>query len=303
VRVEYLEVGRWGSFVSPAWAVVGDKFVFSFYPQIVEDAARHIREGGKSLLDNPEYVAARRRTGGAGAMLYTSGAEVTKNLYPVGLVVASLVNGFSSDAGEAEDGSHVTPALLPSMQRVLAYVGTDALDVRATSDGVLKTRTVGNPLLSPMTWADSPVLWLALGIPTLGVAGESADRAASAANLRQVGQAAQIYSNENQGKYPPDLATLSRVQDLSPDALKSPFGPAKGGGGDLVWVPYTGANPLKAQGAAREVIVAYDRAALEQGDGTNVLYADGRVEWLAPEAFKRGLEESKTKAAGLKAEP
>jgi prepilin-type processing-associated H-X9-DG protein len=184
---------------------------------------------------------------------------------------------------------------------VLAYVGTDALDVRATADGVLKTRTVANPLLSPLAWADSPVLWLALGIPELGAAEESADRATSAANLRQVGQAAQIYSNENKGKYPPDLATLSRVQELSPGALKSPFGPAKGGGGDIVLVPYAGANPLRAQGG-REVIVAYDQAALEQGDGTNVLYADGRVEWLAVEAFKRGLEESKKKAAGLKAE-
>jgi len=282
---------------------VGDKFVFSFYPQIVEDAARHIKEGGKSLLDNPEYQAARKRTGGAGPMLYTSGPEVTRNLYPVALVVASLVNGFSSDAGEGEDGSHVTPGLLPSMQRVLAYVGTDALDVRATADGVLKTRTVANPLLSPMAWADSPVLWLALGIPELGAAGESADRATSAANLRQVGQAAQVYSNENKGKYPPDLATLSKAQDLSPDALKSPFGPAKGGGGDVVLVPYAGVNPIRVQGGAREVIVAYDQAALEQGDGTNALYADGRVEWLAPEVFKRALEESKKKAANLKAEP
>jgi prepilin-type processing-associated H-X9-DG protein len=59
---------------------------------------------------------------------------------------------------------------------------------------------------------------------------------------------------------------------------------------------------MRAQGGAREVIVAYDQAALEQGDGTNVLYADGRVEWLAPEVFKKALEESKTKAASLKAE-
>jgi hypothetical protein len=59
VRVEYIEVGRWGSFVSPAWAVVGDTFVMSFYPQVVEDAARHIKDGGPSLLDNPVFVAAR----------------------------------------------------------------------------------------------------------------------------------------------------------------------------------------------------------------------------------------------------
>ena len=31
----------------------------------------------------------------------------------------------------------------------------------------------------------------------------------------------------------------------------------------------------------REVYVAYDQAALEQGEGTNVLFGDGHVEWVA----------------------
>jgi hypothetical protein len=34
-----------------------------------------------------------------------------------------------------------------------------------------------------------------------------------------------------------------------------------------------------------------------------VLFGDGHVEWVAPEVFKRGIEESKKKAATLKAEP
>jgi prepilin-type processing-associated H-X9-DG protein len=308
VRVEYLEIGRWGSFVSPAWAVVGDKFVFSFYPQIVEDAARHIKDAGPSLLDNPDYQRARKRTGNAGPMLYTSGPEVTKNLYPVGLLVASLINGFGggimNDNNDAAE-PHLTAALLPSMQRMLRYVGTDAIDIRTTPDGLLKTRTVANPLLSPLAWADSPVLWLALGIPSLGAAEEAADREKSAANLRQVGQAILRYSNENKGKFPADLATVIKAQDITQDLLKSPFGPAKAGGagtGDIVLIQYGGPNPLTARDG-HDVYVAYDQAALEQGDGTNVLFGDGHVEWVAPEVFKRGIEESKKKAATLKAEP
>jgi len=304
VKVEYVEIGHWGSFVSPAWAVVDGKFVFAFYPQIVEDAARHIKDGGPSLLDNPEYQRARKRTGNAGPMLYTSGPEVTKNLYPVGLLVASLINGFGGGMSNDADGDpHVTAALLPSMQRLLKYVGTDALDVRSTPDGLLKTRTVTNPLLSPLAWADSPVLWLALGIPSLGAAEEAADRDRSATNLRQLGQGILIYSNENKGKFPADLATVVKSQDLSQEILKSPFGPAKGGAtGDIVLLPYPNANPMTAQ-TGREVYVAYDQAALEQGEGTNVLFGDGHVEWVAPEVFKRGLEESKKKAMNLAPQP
>jgi prepilin-type processing-associated H-X9-DG protein len=237
-------------------------------------------------------------------MLYTHGPEVTKNLYPVALVVMSLVNGFGGGgANEADDGVHATAGLLPSMQRLLRYVGTDALDVRATPDGLLKTRTVANPLLSPLAWVDSPVIWLALGIPTLGAAEEAVDREKSAANLRQIGQAILLYTNENKGKFPPDLATVVKTQDVTAEVLKSPYGPAKAAGGDIVLVAPAGVNPMAAQGGAERVFVAYDQAALEAGEGTNVLFGDGHVEWLAADAFKRGLDESKKKAAGLKANP
>jgi prepilin-type processing-associated H-X9-DG protein len=147
------------------------------------------------------------------------------------------------------------------------------------------------------------VLWLALGIPSLGAAEESADRERSAGNLRSIGQAILLYSNENKGKFPADLAAVVKGQDITQDVLKSPFGPAKAGAaGDVVLIQYGGPNPMTARNG-RDVYVAYDQAALEQGDGTNVLFGDGRVEWVSPELFKQGLEESRKKAPALKAEP
>jgi prepilin-type processing-associated H-X9-DG protein len=112
-----------------------------------------------------------------------------------------------------------------------------------------------------------------------------------------------LYSNENKGKFPPDLATLTKTQDLPQEAIKSPFGPAKEGM-DIVLVRYGDINPTAAQGgAAAEIVIAYDQAALEQGDGANVLFADGHVDWLAPEALKKSLEESKKKAVPQNAQP
>jgi prepilin-type processing-associated H-X9-DG protein len=303
VKIEYLEFGRWGSPISPAWAIVGDKFVLALYPQLVEDAARHIKDGGKSLLDNPEYAAARKRTGSEGPMIWVSGPEVTKNLYPVSLVFVSAINSFAGGFHEGNDESEVAGAdLLPSMQRLLEYVGHDTLAIKTTPDGLLKTRSVSNPLLSPLAWVDSPVLWLALGIPSIGASEDAADRVKSAANLRQIGQAIQLYANENKGKSPPDLATLTKTQDLQADTMKSPFGPAKDGN-DVVLLHYGGAIPSATVVGSAEIIIAYDQAALEQGEGTNALYADGHVDWIAPDAFKKALDESKKKAILQNAQP
>jgi prepilin-type processing-associated H-X9-DG protein len=262
----------------------------------VEDAARHISRGGKSLLENPDYLAARARTGNDGPLLYGSGAEVTRNLYPIGLVCLSVLNGFGAGGRDVEDEGHAAGAdLLPSMQRLLQYVGHDAIAIKTTPDGLLKTRSVGNPLLSPLTWIDSPIVWIALGVPSMSAAEDAADRVTSASNLRQVGQALLLYSNENKGKAAPDLATLTKTQELSQEALKSPFGPAKDGK-DIVLVNYGDGklNPMNRPNGA-ELVVAYDQAALEQGEGTNVLYGDGHVDWVTPDVFKKALEESKKK--------
>jgi prepilin-type processing-associated H-X9-DG protein len=302
-KIEYLELGRSGVPVSPAWTVVGDKFVFALYPQLVEDAAKQIKEGGKSLLDNADFSAARRRTGNDGPMVFVSGPEVTRNLYPVGLVFVSALNSFAGGFHDVEDGSHVAAAdLLPSMQRLMQYVGHDTLAVKVTPDGILKTRSVTNPLLSPLAWLDSPILWMAIGIPSAGAGEQTADRVQSAANLRQIGQAVLLYSNEKRGKFPPDLASLIKTQGLPVEATKSPFGPAKGGT-DIILVSYGAINPAAAPIGGGEIIIAYDQAALEQGEGTNALFADGHVDWLAAQAFKMSLEESRKKAILQNAQP
>ncbi len=83
--------------------------------------------------------------------------------------------------------------------------------------------------------------------------------------------------------------------------IKSPFGPAKEGI-DIVLVRYGNVNPNMQAGSA-EIVIAYDQAALEQGDGTNVLFADGHVDWLSPEALKKSLEDSKKKAVPQNAQP
>ena len=170
VRIEYVQLGRWSAPFAPAWAVVDDKLIVAMYPQHVEDAIGHMKNGGKSLLDNPDYLAARKRAGGEGPVVYLSGPKLAENTYPIGLLIVSLLNSFG---GWGDDnGAGATADLVPSLQRLMRYVGHDAVSIKTTPDGLLKTRTVANPLLSPLAWVDSPVVALAVLIPTISAVEE-----------------------------------------------------------------------------------------------------------------------------------
>lgn len=293
VSIEFLEGGRFDMPFQVAWAIAGDKFVIALYPQLVEDAVRQITKPQKSILDNPAFIAARQRTGAGGPLVYLSGPDVVTNLYPIGLVFVQFATAFGGGFRDAEDGQHETAAdLLPSMKRLLEFVGHDAVSIKQTPDGLLKTRTVANPLLSPLAWIDSPIVWLAIGIPSLTAADDAEDRTKSLNNLRQIAQGLLAYAADNKDNFPPDLATLVKAQHITDDMLKSPFGPAKNGK-DIVYLHYTG---LSTKTATPDTIVAYDAAAAELEDGAAVLYGDGRTDWLEPAAFKKAIEEAKKKA-------
>ena len=110
-----------------------------------------------------------------------------------------------------------------------------------------------------------------------------------------------MYANENKGKFPPDLDTIVKTQDVDKDAVRSPFGPAKEGK-DFVLLNYDGKVKMNAPNLDG-IVIAYDQAALEQGEGTNALYADGHVQWHPAEGFKKVLEDSRKRVALLNAAP
>jgi prepilin-type processing-associated H-X9-DG protein len=293
VTIHYLEP-RGFNFFTPAWAVADNKLFVALYPQVVEDAVHQLK-ADKSLLDNPDFASGRQQTvggaGGGGPLAYISGPEWAKSLYPL---VLPFTAGIRELFTEGQDHDLPVAELLPSLQRLLKYIGPDVVSVRLTPDGVLRTKTVANPLLSPLTVTDSVPLWVAAALPSLGQAKVNADRVKSAANLRQIGQALILYAGNNNGQLPPDLATALKTQDLSPDSLHSPFAPGKDN---------TGYRYLHAAGTKDvppDVAIAYDAAELQKGDGANVLYGDGHVEWLDQAGVKEVLEKTSKWKEGKK---
>ena len=285
VTIQYIDAAHGFEIFNPAWAVVDKKLIVALYPQMVEDAIRQLKSP-KSLLDNADFAATRKLTGGGGPIFYLSGQEFVRTVYPLLLPIVSQLR--ESFLGEPAAGRAISIAtLFPSYQHLLQLVGTDAVSVKLTPDGILRTKSVANPLLSPLTPADSIPLWVALSLPSMSIAKVSADRVHSALNLRQIGQGMVLYANDHQGKLPPDLATLLKQPDFKREAFQSPFGEGKAES-DYKYFYVEGLT----NAVPPDILLAYDAAELEKGDGANVLYGDGRVEWLDAEVVAAAIQKA-----------
>lgn len=129
-------------------------------------------------------------------------------------------------------------------------------------------------------------------LPSLNRARETANRVKSASNLRQIGMACMLYANEHDHKYPPDMGTLLKTEDITIDVFLSPRTstsiPASVKSGDVdamtKWVDASGDFKYLGAGlsdsAAPEVVLAHERLDRKLADGINVLFADGHVEFI-----------------------
>ncbi len=152
------------------------------------------------------------------------------------------------------------------------------------------------------------ILLIMIPWPSLEKASEPVNPQACASNLRQIGQAMLLYSNENAGQYPDDFGPLLLTQDIEPKNFVcpgSPDTPAGGesraqwaanlrAGGHLSYV-YCGRGQSPTSPAA--AILAYE-ADGNHGPSSNAtvhgrtfLYADGHVAYLSAAAANHAVNE------------
>jgi len=127
---------------------------------------------------------------------------------------------------------------------------------------------------------------IAILLPSFDRAYETANRVKCASNERQIGQAILLYSNDYQGQYPPDFVTLLKTENITPSVFVCPSSndtPAKSAaellsGGHCSYV-YVGQG-LTAQTVSPSTVVLYERHDAHGGDGVNMLFGDGHVEFM-----------------------
>ncbi|HEX3357256.1 MAG TPA: H-X9-DG-CTERM domain-containing protein [Tepidisphaeraceae bacterium] len=117
-------------------------------------------------------------------------------------------------------------------------------------------------------------------------------------NLRQIGQAILLYANDHHGAYPDSVSTILLEEEVTSQLFICPTSndtPATGpttqavaanltAGGHLSYI-YLGRGWTVAMTPAN-AIVAYEPLSNHGGDGMNVLFGDGHVEFLSAIAAK-----------------
>ena len=136
-------------------------------------------------------------------------------------------------------------------------------------------------------------LMLAILIPSLAKARETANRIKCASNLQQIGMANMAYSNANQGLLAPDLATLmSTSKGLSRKVLLCPSADSSletNVGGVMCTYIYVGGGLTDS--APANAVIAYEPLEAHGGGGMNVLWADSHT------SFETKARAQKIKAA------
>ena len=132
-------------------------------------------------------------------------------------------------------------------------------------------------------------------LPSLNRAREQAQRVKCASNLRQIGQAAQLFANDHNGNFPDTAEQLLTHADLTSEVFVCPSSndnPAPGAdskaqannlskGGHLSYVYVgKGLSVLSGPGATGKAVLAYEPPSNHAGGGINVLFSDGHVEFV-----------------------
>jgi prepilin-type processing-associated H-X9-DG protein len=287
--------------VAPGWTIRDGYLYMGLFPQSVAAGARAMsRASGKSIADNPAYQAVQKRLGATAPMsfsFYDLPVTATQGASYQQLMVLIRYGGFGDLFGVP-----LPEPLLPPLD-VLQQHLSPAGSVGWLDDAGYHVKSIepfpGSKLLSEpgMISNGAPAtggMLVAILLPSLNRARETANRVKCAANLRSLGQGCLLYANENQGKYPPDLGTLATYMDgmgvvrgtvfTCPTAVTAP--PA-----NLAALPidqyagwvvdnssyiYLGGG--KTSGARPEIVIMYEKPE-DHGDGINMLFADGHVEY------------------------
>jgi prepilin-type processing-associated H-X9-DG protein len=300
MTIHYLAV----PLVAPCWVVQGGNLYICLFPQVAAGAARNGAQKGPSILKNEAFTALRTRLGqqNPAAFSFEDLPKTAPDAYGAWLVVSRLA-GFADLFGIKSP-----PLLMPELPKLMSHlspagsvtwVDAQGFHQKAVEPFPGSTMIASDPATSAL-YAE-PVL-ISILLPALNRAREQANRVKSASNLRQIGQAAIMYADANQGKFPPDLATMYKKEDLSPNVFINPrtntVMPSPGNAdamaqwvqenSDYVWLG-KGKNASKV---TPETVIAHEKLE-DNTEGINLLFGDGHVEFMTMPEAQRAIERAK----------
>jgi prepilin-type processing-associated H-X9-DG protein len=112
-------------------------------------------------------------------------------------------------------------------------------------------------------------------------------RSVSQMFLRSIGQAVHDYARQNAGAFPPNLDTLVNEGMCTADQLTNPSSGHVPPARDYSYVYYAALPDFERE---PDWILAYGDPAHHAGEGANILYVDGRVEFVTEPRLTQQIE-------------
>ncbi len=294
--------------IAPSWAIRDGNLYLGLYPQVVVSAAQAPAQS-KSILDNPAFIALRKRLGveQPQSLSFANLPQTAGETYPFFLMLTQTAGGIGDVLGVKSP-----PMILPTLSRLKEHLAP-AGSVSWTDEAGWHSKSVepfpGATLMASQSELLLGVSAMSAGVmlPAIGKAREAAAHVKAANDLRQVGIGLITYSADHQGKFPADLGQLVLNGYVGPEAFLSPAGGKSVPIDVTVAKPETQAAWVNANsdyaylGAGLSVnagvgaILAHEKPERARGGRLSVLFADGHVELLPLDA---AMEKVKKQAAG-----
>jgi prepilin-type processing-associated H-X9-DG protein len=295
-------------FVSPSWTIKDGMLYAGLYPQVVA-AAIEGTSSRKSILENQQFAALRKRLGveKATGISYADLPRTAEDGYQMILLASQAGLGLAEIFG-----IKTPPMVIPPLSKIRPHLAP-AAGCCWVDDAGWHAKSVspfpGSELMASQgaSMAILPLMAVGVAVPRFTAERGPATRVRSANNLRQIGQGIMLYANDHAGKYPPDLGTVHVDDDvelrvfISPASNKSipvdvqvakPENRTAWINANTDYV-YLGAN-MKSTDPA-DMVLAYEKPNVQRGQGMNVLYNDGHVEWMTVPAAMQVINRQQAK--------
>lgn len=285
-KIEYLNISGIPMPIAPAWAEYQGRWIAALYPQMVRMEIDHLVNRGPSLLDNPDFQRGQK-------LMPTSPYSVTyvdtragvQQLYSFALPLWQVGSALLQ-----KEDIPLNVGMLPSVQTVVRHIFGNVSASVANDKGVLTVSYGSLPVALPAIGEGGFIipLGISVALPSLARARTMAKSTVSMSNLRQIGVASIMYSEEHQGKLPPDLQTLVDSGAMPEEILRSPQDESDATSSYIYIDGQTNAMDPRN-------VVAYENPEIQDNKATNVLFLDGHVDRMNMDRFKQVLEETYTR--------
>jgi prepilin-type processing-associated H-X9-DG protein len=283
--------------IAPSWTIHQGRLYMGLQPQTVAAAIDFAKSEAPNLSSNPAFAQQIKTLAEEATPESFNWIDMPQKLndsYQINLVMARYMTGMADMFGV-----QAPPLMLPPMTKLSPHMAP-ALSVSwSDDDGQHYRNRSPFPMSSMFTtqqnlYVAQASLMAGILLPSLGRAREVANRTVCSANLIGIHKAMYTYSITHQNRFPNHLGELMMAGKIGPQSLTCPSGAGPSEPlppNNIDWPGWIDRNSDyiyvgrgKTAAAAADDVLMYEKMHNHsQGEGVNIMFGDGHVEFLLME--------------------